>query len=41
MDNIVDTQYVGLEGYGIRPAVTIDLTAENLPLILERTNEIS
>lgn len=41
MDSLVDTQYVGLEGYGIRPAVTIDLTAENLPLILERTNEIS
>ena len=41
MDERVGTQYVGLEGFGIRPAVTIDLTAEKLPEIMERTDEIS
>ncbi len=41
MDERVGTQYVGLEGFGIRPAVTIDMTAEKLPEIMERTDEIS
>lgn len=41
MDSLISTQYVGLEGYGIRPAMTIDLTADKLSAILERSNEIS
>lgn len=41
MDSVISTQYVGLEGYGIRPAMTIDLTADKLTAIMERANEIS
>ena len=38
MDSVISTQYVGLEGFGIRPAMTIDLTAQALPSIMENSN---
>lgn len=37
-DSVISTQYVGLEGFGIRPAMTIDLTAAALPSIMENSN---
>lgn len=38
IDSVISTQYVGLEGFGIRPAMTIDLTSRALPSIMENSN---
>lgn len=35
MDDVTSTQYVGLEGYGIRPAMTVDLTSPELRAIVQ------
>lgn len=40
-DERINSKNAGLEGYGIRPAMTIDLTAEKLSSIMETTNEIN